>query len=194
MRLCIPSVIKFGISNVCNISDSCSFRLSQHSLPPPPLIWGKEVPATSETHLIDQAYTDSFAHGWNFEIASLLGQSPCDRSSWSWKQWQAPGVRWSAHRQWHTRTLLFFPTHLLACKHGFTNKISLVVFFIIRWWIKLESFRSPDHHVGTITDWRKQAFLGGWCWLWNAVSITRWKETFQCYLVFLCEESWVKMR
>ena len=66
-------------------------------------------------HLNDQACKDSSGHGWNFVTASLPGLSPCDRSSWSWKQWQEPEVRWSARRQWHTRTLLFFPTHLLAC-------------------------------------------------------------------------------
>ena len=69
----------------------------------------------ARTHLIDLAWRDRIAHGWNFEIASLPGQSPYDRSSWSWKQWQGPVARSSTHRQWHTRTLLFFPTHLLAC-------------------------------------------------------------------------------
>ena len=69
----------------------------------------------ARTHLIDLAWRDRIGHGWNFEIASLPGQSPYDRSSWSWKQWQGPEARSSTHRQWHTRTLLFFPTHLLAC-------------------------------------------------------------------------------
>ena len=77
-----------------------------------------------DSHLSDQACMDSSGHGWNFVTASLPGLSPCDRSSWSWKQWQAPGARSSARRQWHTRTLLFFPTHLLACMFSKIHNIN----------------------------------------------------------------------
>ena len=80
--------------------------------------------ALMASHLSDQAYMDSSGHGWNFVTASLPGLSPCDRSSWSWKQWQAPGARSSARRQWHTRTLLFFPTHLLACMFSKIHNIN----------------------------------------------------------------------
>jgi len=69
---------------------------------------------TELTHLSDRARRGSFAHDWNFVTASLPGLSPCDRSSWSWKQWQGPAGQLSTHRQWHTRTLLSFPTHLQA--------------------------------------------------------------------------------
>ena len=69
----------------------------------------------NSTHLNCQAYKGNYGHGWNSATAFLPDQSLCGRSSWSWKQWQAPEARSSAHRQWHTGTLLFFPTHLLAC-------------------------------------------------------------------------------
>ena len=99
----------------------------------------------ARTHLIDLAWRDRIGHGWNFEIASLPGQSPYDRSSWSWKQWQGPEARSSTHRQWHTRTLLFFPTHLLACMfskiHNInTNHIeknSEKNFFIVQFFVAL---------------------------------------------------------
>ena len=67
------------------------------------------------THLNCPACMGNYGHGWSSATAFLPDQSLCGRSSWSWKQWQAPAARSSAHRQWHTGTLLFFPTHLLAC-------------------------------------------------------------------------------
>ena len=93
------------------VSHSFMFYLFSLSLSLVFCLWRSQ-----QTHLNDRASRGSSAHDWNFETASLPGLSPCDRSSWSWKQWQGPAERWLAHRQWHTRTPLFFPTHLLACR------------------------------------------------------------------------------
>jgi len=68
----------------------------------------------SDTHLKYREDKGSWWRGWSSAIACLLGQSLCDRNSWSWTRWRARAVRLWARRQSRTVNRQFSPTRPLV--------------------------------------------------------------------------------
>lgn len=68
----------------------------------------------SDTHLKYREDKGSWWRGWSSAIACLLGQSLCDRNSWSWTRWRVRAVRLWARRQSRTVNRQFSPTRPLV--------------------------------------------------------------------------------